>query len=275
MTSSRSRIERGICSGSPRGFTLIELLVVITIVGILIACLLPALSKAREGAKYTMCQNNLHQNGLGLAVYGGDFRASFPYRAVGNKAVHPVQRIFGLVDAGVSADDRPLLKPYIQYTQTFICPFTSLPDGRRLDETGLQYVFTPYMFWFGAQYEKGTAATGIYKLDDRPVKSGQQFSVIMGDLDLLAVVPTMYGAHPGAGPYYFPRPYGDATLLFTIWQGSIVGSLIRQPVDINFLHADMSVRPQTKLAWGDPVRTRQITSIPSLVLQGVTYLPPD
>ena len=261
--------------GGAGGFTLIELLIVISIIGVLMACLMPALSKAREAGKMTLCANNLHQIGLSLAVYAGDFKTAFPYRAVGNKATHPVQRIFGLVDAGVSADDRPLFKPYMDYARLFVCPFNEMPPGRRFDETALQYAFTPYMFWFGSQYEKGTASTGIYKLDDRPTKSGQQFSVIMGDLDLLAAVPTMYGAHPGAGPNYFPRPYGDATLVFTLQQGAFVGSFIRDPVDLNFLHADISVRTQTKLVWGDPVRTRQITSIPSLVLQGVTYIPVD
>ena len=203
--------------GGAGGFTLIELLIVISIIGVLMACLMPALSKAREAGKMTLCANNLHQIGLSLAVYAGDFKTAFPYRAVGNKATHPVQRIFGLVDAGVSADDRPLFKPYMDYARLFVCPFNEMPPGRRFDETALQYAFTPYMFWFGSQYEKGTASTGIYKLDDRPTKSGQQFSVIMGDLDLLAAVPTMYGAHPGAGPNYFPRPYGDATLVFTNW----------------------------------------------------------
>ena len=61
-----------------KAFTLIELLVVIAIIAILAALLMPALQRAREEANRTACKNNIHQVGIGFAIYMNDHGQDMP-----------------------------------------------------------------------------------------------------------------------------------------------------------------------------------------------------
>jgi prepilin-type N-terminal cleavage/methylation domain-containing protein/prepilin-type processing-associated H-X9-DG protein len=66
------------------GFTLIELLVVMAIIAVLSSLLLPALARAKEAARHTLCGSNLKQWGLAQSMYLDDSRQVFPDAKITN-----------------------------------------------------------------------------------------------------------------------------------------------------------------------------------------------
>ena len=56
-----------------RGFSLVELLVVVAVVSMLMAVLLPSLSRARDHACRVKCAANLHQLGVAFHMYAADY----------------------------------------------------------------------------------------------------------------------------------------------------------------------------------------------------------
>ena len=88
-----------------KAFTLIELLVVIAITGILAALLVPALGKARAGARSAQCSNNLRNIGLAIHMHIDDHGGKFPVCYSGSTSYWFRQ-----------------LEPYIDDSETYHCP---------------------------------------------------------------------------------------------------------------------------------------------------------
>ena len=97
-------MQKDITMNRRNGFTLVELLVVITIIGILIALLLPAVQAAREAARRMQCSNNLKQ----LAVACHNFEAA--------NGVLPYGRKYDIWDAYTWSE---LILPYLEQQAVF------------------------------------------------------------------------------------------------------------------------------------------------------------
>ncbi|MBI4025032.1 MAG: prepilin-type N-terminal cleavage/methylation domain-containing protein [Verrucomicrobia bacterium] len=100
------------------GFTLIELLLVVSIISILAALLLPALSRVKESGKTLVCLNNLKQIGIMLTIYANENQGFFP---VG-------------YDVSLPQADRPWYSKlvngnYMQKTDVLFCPIAKSATG--------------------------------------------------------------------------------------------------------------------------------------------------
>jgi prepilin-type N-terminal cleavage/methylation domain-containing protein len=129
----KSRISKGFIRGG--GFTLIELLVVISIIALLLAILMPALSRVRETAKRSVCSSQVNQVGLAMTAYTSDYDGRMPTYNSNNANANPYLLIHSYAlyrseSAFVDPAGKPLPmklavlyeRKYIANPKVFYCP---------------------------------------------------------------------------------------------------------------------------------------------------------
>jgi prepilin-type N-terminal cleavage/methylation domain-containing protein/prepilin-type processing-associated H-X9-DG protein len=179
-------VERPSLSARKRAaFTLVELLVVIAIIGILVALLLPAIQAAREAARRSTCQNNLHQIGVALQSFHSA-RKVFPYGANDGDCENgtPPREMMGWrIQILPYLENQPLYDQLVPIAKASKGTACTKPEQRPWDLTPLQQTAVPEFMcpsdggptvrgvmdtWFGPEY----AAVANYFGNAGPVASG-------------------------------------------------------------------------------------------------------
>jgi prepilin-type processing-associated H-X9-DG protein len=259
---------------------LIELLVVISIIGVLIALLLPAVQSAREAARRSQCTNNLKQLGLSIHNYESQF------------SCYPLGNIVSIWpgDPSLPAGNYrwgalAFLTPFLEQTSVFNAlnfdfpvfgPSTTIPPGQVyaanhtavnvmvalflcpsdtgqrlttadgfLGGVGRQFAPTNYQFCSGSGARSGdtTTADGVFRIN--VPSRHRDITDGLSNTAFTSESPSGTGRvrtiAPGAGPW-------DPVTMFASvpWQGTAAATITSTAC-----HAPTSLSPNRLFTWAD------------------------
>ncbi len=219
-----------------RAFTLIELLVVIAIIALLVALLLPALSRARKQALYAQCMSTLRQSGTAFIAAAIDNNGAFPDRDLTTKPT---------VVKNEQHDLRHTLRHYVSLN-LLQCPLS--PQRMDFEQyPGQDRIETNYGFYADWKFDDigPYREQGLSTIESAFTWRGTRFTVLASDWDSLNFSDSrVEGSHQDDAGLMIEASwdgttYNGATFTFSRWQNWNGGW--RGTVTKNYMFTDGSV----------------------------------
>ena len=243
-------------TAGPRTFTLIELLVCIVVIMILMALLMPALSKVRYRAKLVVCMNNQKQVATAALMYASsnDARHLDRSRLLRDTRGYPAP--FSLKEYAVNNpfDERAYLSEYIPF-DAFQCAFHPRQDYLASSADHIRGNYSLYAGWKLMPGEKQ-----MKKLGDTMTLGGTEFDVLVADLTVYYTDSSTatWASHPdfGAGRMQLSTR-NDSILMSSLY--SLSGTTQRGAIDLNFALNDGSVSTIRNIAATGDSRMKKVS----------------